>query len=162
MRLTRVTGVTLIELCVALTLMAMLAGLAAPGFRTALRTSAMRSAAYDLMGDLQQTRGIAILEGRSAVLCVAGAAGCGTSPAAGWQAFVESAGKSRPVANRVLPEGLEIRASRARVTFRPDALAADAGTLTICDRTGIAPPRSIVISRIGRPRFGTPTAEDCR
>lgn len=162
MRLTHISGVTLIELCVALTVVAVLTTLAAPGFRTALRTSAMRSAAYDLMGDLQQTRGLAILEGRSAVLCVAGAAGCGTSPAAGWLAFVELAGISRPVANRVLPEGLEIRASRARVTFRPNALAADAGTLTICDRTGIARPRSIVISRTGRPRFGTPATEECR
>ncbi len=162
MRLTRTSGLTLIELCVALAVAAVLAGLAAPGFRTALRTSAVRSAVYDLMGDLQQTRGSAVLEGRSAVLCLAGAAGCGTSPATGWQAFVQLNGKSRPLVERTLSEGLEIRASRTRLTFWPNALAAEAGTLTICDTRGIARPRAIVISRNGRSRFGSPVDEDCR
>jgi type IV fimbrial biogenesis protein FimT len=161
----RVTGVTLIELCFALMVAAVLASLAAPGFRTALRTTAVRSAAYDLMSDLQQTRGSAILEGRPAVLCIAGAQGCEGSNAtgrSGWRAFIDVAGDARPLVERYLPEGLAIRASRTRLTFRPDALSADTGTLTICDARGIARPRAIVISRNGRPRFAAPADEACR
>ena len=164
MRRSRLTGVTLVELCFALLVAAMLAGLAAPAFRSALRAAAVRSAAYELMADLQQARGSAILEGRSAVLCLAGTEGCDgpPAPAGGWRAFIDSAGRPRLLAERYLPEGLAIFASRARLRFRPDALAAEAGTLTICDARGVAAPRAIVISRNGRPRFDAPPREACR
>jgi type IV fimbrial biogenesis protein FimT len=161
MRPTRSYGISLVELCFALFVAAALAGLAAPSFRASLRAAAVRAAAYDLMGDLQQTRGSAILEGRSAVLCLTNPAGiCGGSPGSGWRAF-PTADPSRPLAERLLADGLVVRGSRARLAFWPGALAADTGTLTICDTRGITAPRAIVISRSGRPRFTVPAAEAC-
>ena len=57
-------GVTLIELCFALAIVAILAGLAAPGMRGALRTAAIRSTTLDLLGGLQQARTRSIIESR--------------------------------------------------------------------------------------------------
>jgi type IV fimbrial biogenesis protein FimT len=156
------TGVSLIELCVALVVAAVLASLAAPTFHVARRTAAVRAASYDLMGDLQQTRGSAILEGRPAMVCLATGGGCAASPAAGWRAFLDAPGAERLIAERALAPGLELRGSRARLAFRPGALSADAATLTICDTQGVAAPRAIVISRAGRPRFGKAAGGDCR
>ena len=55
-------GVTLLELCAGLAVVAILAGLATPGFRASLRAAAVRTAAYDLMAGVQQTRASAIVE----------------------------------------------------------------------------------------------------
>ena len=65
----RCRGVTLIELCFGLAIVAVIAGLAAPGFRSSLRAAAVRSATFDLLAGLQQTRGNAILESRPLDLC---------------------------------------------------------------------------------------------
>ena len=175
MRTTRNRGVTLIELCFALAVVAVLASLAAPGFRSALRESAVRSAAYDLMAGLQQTRGSSILEGRAGVLCLTDAAGfCRASPAGAWRAYLvpsaipggisatDAGTRALPLAERALPAGVELRANRPRLTFWPTALAADTGTLTICDSAGVARPRAIVISHNGRARMAPAAAEACR
>src|SRR5687767_7798269 len=49
-------GVTLIELLFGLAIVSILAGLAFPSMRTALRTGSVKSATFELMAGLQQTR----------------------------------------------------------------------------------------------------------
>src|SRR5690349_13997010 len=49
-------GVTLIELCFGLAVVAILAGLAVPTLRPALRNAAMRGAVLELLAGLQQAR----------------------------------------------------------------------------------------------------------
>src|SRR6476620_8383147 len=68
-------GHTLIELCLGVTLMAVLAGLAVPGFRASLRAAAVRSATYELAAGLQQARAASILEARTAVFCLSDISG---------------------------------------------------------------------------------------
>jgi type IV fimbrial biogenesis protein FimT len=160
----RTRGFTLLELCVGLALVAVLSALALPSFRTSLRATAVRTAAVELMGGLQQTRGLAITESHPAVLCLADAAGqCvgPADPAPAWRIYLEAGGETRAIATRTLPADITVRGSRARIRFSPRALAAGAATLTICDAQGVARPRAIVISQNARPRVAAAGDADC-
>jgi len=158
-------GFTLLELCVGMALVAVLAAMAAPSFRTSLRSAAVRTATFELMGGLQRTRGLAVVESRPGVLCLADAGGACLSPgdpAVAWRIFLDTGGGGRGIATRALPAGVTVRGSRARVRFSPRALAASAATLTICDTQGVAAPRAIVISQNARARLATASEADCR
>lgn len=157
-------GVTLIEVLFTLGLLALLAGLAAPGFRASLRASAVRSATFELAVGLQQIRADSILESRPALLCPTDSSGNCLAPGsdgAGWRAFLEVGAIRRDLGGRSLPAGVVLRATRSPVRFWPASFAASAGTLTICDAQGIAPPRAIVISATGRARLDPGSPEDC-
>ena len=119
------------------------------------KASAMRAATFELMAGLQQVRANAILESRPGSLCPGDGSGClpASLPASAWRAFLDD-GADPPLLHR-LPRGVQLRATRSPIRFWPDAHAASAGTLTICDTHGIAAPRAIVISALGR-------ARDCR
>src|SRR3954469_13565875 len=67
-------GVTLIELCFGLAVMAILAGLAVPGLRSAVRNAAMRGAVLELLSGLQQARTSSIAQSRPGVFCLSDAA----------------------------------------------------------------------------------------
>jgi len=158
-------GFTLLELCVGLALVAVLASLAAPSFRASLRSAAVRTATYELMAGLQQTRGTAIVESQAGVLCLADTAGnCRPSgdPASAWHVFLEGGSGSRSLYTRVLPRGVTVRGSRASIRFSARALAASPATLTICDTQGVAAPRAIVISQNARARLAAANAAGCR
>ena len=157
MRPSFASGVTLLELLVGLAIVAMLAGMAAPGFLASLRTTAVRTAAYDLMAGLQQVRANSILESRPGVLCPAdgtrSACLAAGAPGQDWLTFLEVDGRPVGLRRHALPAGVVVRASRAPLRFWPAALAASPATLTICDERGVAPARAIVISQTGRARF---------
>ena len=157
-------GMTLIELCFGLAIVAVIAGMAAPGFRSSLRAAAIRSATFDLLAGLQQTRGNAILEARPLDLCPSDMAG--QCLAAGvltpyWRSSLETAVGGSPAASHALPAGIVVRANRSPLRFSPDALGASTGTLTICDLQRVAPPRAIVLSLSGRARLAPAAAADC-
>jgi len=158
-------GVTLIELCFSVALVAVLATLAVPGFHAALRGAAVRSAMFELTAGLQQTRTNSIVAARPGVVCLADHTGkClpGTDSSNGWSAWLDIDGRLQPLAGGILPEGLVLHASRPRLNFWPDARAASTGTLTICDAQGIARPRAVVLSQGGRIRLADGNAADCR
>jgi type II secretion system protein H len=149
------SGFTLLELLVGLAIVAMLAGMAAPGFLASLRATAVRTAAYELMAGVQQARANSILESRPGVLCPSEGSGClgANVPARAWVSFLEVGGQPAGLRRSALPAGVILRASRAPLRFWPAALAASPTTLTICDERGVAPGRAIVISQSGRARF---------
>ena len=158
-------GVTLVELCLAATVIAVLAAVATPVFRSALRTAAMRSAVFELSAGLNLVRASSIVEARQGVLCLGETAGIclpGLDSSNAWSAWLEVDGRPRPLAGQALPTGLVLRATRPRLDFWPDARAASPGTLTICDTQGIARPRALVISQAGRIRIGEANDADCR
>jgi Tfp pilus assembly protein FimT len=150
-------------LCFGLAVVATLAGLAVPQFRPALRANAVRAAAYELLAGVHQARAASILEGRTGVLCPSDAAGkCLQGVQAGhWVAFLETEGAATGLAGLALPPGVLLRASRPRIIFWPDSLAASTGTLTICDAQRIARPRAIVISQGGRARVADAADAAC-
>ncbi|HEU4779168.1 MAG TPA: GspH/FimT family pseudopilin [Steroidobacteraceae bacterium] len=153
-------GVTLVELCFGVAIVATLVALAAPGFRASLRAAAVRTATFELLAGLQQARGSAILESRTAELCPSNATGLCLSahtPSSHWQ----TSGGHEPPVSRTLPAGVVVRASRSPLKFWPNALGASTGTLTICDAQGVAPPRAIVLSLSGRARLATAPGAAC-
>ena len=160
-----VAGVTLMELLFGLAIVAILAGLAAPGFQQTLRASAVRAATYELLAGLQQTRGGSIVESHPGLLCPSDSAGnCLPAAAAGafWRWSIEVPGQPAELEPRALPEGISARSSRSPIRFSPNALSASNATLTICDLQGIAPPRAIVINVSGRARISPAAASTCR
>jgi type IV fimbrial biogenesis protein FimT len=157
-------GVTLIELLFSIGLLALLAGLAAPGFRSGLRVSAVRSATFELAVGLQQIRANSITEARPGLLCPSDSSGnCLStgSAAAGWRAFIEDGSTRRELGGQALPAGVFLRATRSPIRFWPSSYAASAGTLTICDAQRVAAPRAIVISAAGRARLEVASPEAC-
>jgi len=157
-------GITLIELCFGMAIVAVLAGMAAPGFRMSLHAGAVRSATFEVVAGLQQARGTSIVESRPGLLCPSDPAGtclpAGT-PSSYWRWSVE-ADDGPPAHAETLPTGVALRASRSPIRFWPDSLGATTGTLTICDVHGIAPPRAIVVSVTGRPRTTLAPESACR
>jgi type IV fimbrial biogenesis protein FimT len=157
-------GVTLIELCFAVAVLAILAGLAVPNLRSALRAAAMRSAVLELLSGLQQARTSSIAQSRPGVFCLSDVGGqclAGSASAVAWAAFLEGRGGRTALAGGALPQGLELRATRSRLNFWPDSLAATTSTLTICDRAGLARPRAVIISQSGRVRLADGAAGVC-
>jgi Tfp pilus assembly protein FimT len=155
---------TLIELCFAMGVVAVLAGLAVPGMRSALRNAAIRSATLELLTGLQQTRASSIAQSRPGVLCLADTEGncLGKSGAAmAWVAFLDGGTGRTPLGGGPLPRGLELHATRGKLSFWPDSLAATTSTLTICDRAGSARPRALVVSQNGRVRLTEGAAGAC-
>src|SRR4029079_14023103 len=110
----KISGVTLIELLFGVAVVAILAGLAAPGFRQSLRSTAVRVATYELLAGLQETRASAILEAKPGLLCPrcwGGNRVPAATPGAFWRWSPESADGPRVQASQALPEGVLARAS---------------------------------------------------
>jgi prepilin-type N-terminal cleavage/methylation domain-containing protein len=166
MRQPRTAGFTLPELCVALALVGVLVSAAIPAFREAWRATAVRTAAFELLAAVQQTRSSAIAANLPAVFCLVDFAGnclaSGGDGARGWRVFVPGADSSQALSSGELAAGLQLRATRARLTFSPVAIAASTGTLTICDAQGVARGREIIVSQSGRARLALADPQACR
>ena len=160
-----ISGVTLIEMLFGVAVVAILAGLAAPGFHQSLRATAVRAATYELLAGLQQTRGSSIIESLPGLLCPSDSAGnClpAATPASYWRWSIEAVGRPSLLEPHALPDGIVARASRSPVRFWPNAVNASTSTLTICDVQGIAPPRAIVVNVSGRARITNAAVSACR
>jgi Tfp pilus assembly protein FimT len=163
-RQARASGLTLAELCFALALLSVLAGLTAPGLRASLRTAAVRSAALELMAGLHRLRAHSILEGRPGSWCLSGGNGLclpASATALAWEAYLDSPVRRETVGGGDLPRDVVIRANRSPLRFWPHARAASTGTLTICDTQAVAAPRAIVISQSGRARMTNAPPDAC-
>jgi type IV fimbrial biogenesis protein FimT len=158
-------GITLLELCFALAVAGVLAGLAIPSLRSARNAGAVHGAAFELVAGLQQARAGSIVEARPGVLCLSDAAGnClrGGGPAGAWRAYLDNQGQETTLALRSLPAGILLHATRPKLTFWPHSLSASTTTLTICDARGSARPRAIVVSQTGRARLMNASKDRCR
>lgn len=160
----RCLGATLIELLFGLAVVAVLAGVAVPGFHGMMRESAVRSATLEVLGGLQRARTDAILQALPGGLCPSDARGqCRPAgeAATAWTAFVESGGTRSAFGVHALPAGVTLRSTRSPLRFWPDARAASTGTLTICDARGVARTRAVVVSQGGRARLDSPGTASC-
>jgi type IV fimbrial biogenesis protein FimT len=150
-------GHTLLELCMALGIVSLLAAASIPAFQGTVRASAVRSAAHELYAAVQQTRNSSIAENRPAMLCLVDSAGnclsASGSRAHAWSSYLDAPEGRQALSSGSLPDGISLRGTRPQLTFWPVARAASNGTLTICDELEIAASRAIVISQSGRARL---------
>lgn len=131
----RAQGFTLIELVTAITVMAILAGLALPSFREFVANQRLRSASFDLMAALTLARSEAVTRNVNVSLAKATA---GTAWDKGWN--VLAAGTTQPIQNQEALKNLTITDSAAldSITYGKDGRA-----LTTSTRFTIAPSTTI-------------------
>jgi len=174
----RAAGVSLIEILVSLTILALLVGLAVPAFSHQRRDWAITTATNEWMALLQRAKLESITRGRPVVMCTANAVPeCTSSQAwtAGHLTFIdENRSGSLDGADTILhrelqpPRLLRIRGNgpvSRYVNFHSDGVprlfsgAFQAGTFTLC-LAGETDPRyfrQLVLSAPGRLRVDRPT-----
>lgn len=157
-------GVTLIELLVALAIVAILGAIAAPTFRDLALNSARTATVNDFFHALFLARSEAIKRGQIVSLCPsADGQSCAKQQGAwtqGWIVFVNKDRDEPVVRDEDEPllavyrprENISIESNRASYSFRPHVQAVVNGTIVFCDPRGSAHARAIIISHTGRPR----------
>ena len=165
-------GLTLVELLAALAILALLAGIGAPGLNTVLHRTLTQSETSRLLSAIQLARSEAIKRNLPVSLCPStlssgGPPDCEGVYNGGWVVFANpdrdsSVDPERDTVIGVyagLPRRYRLtnrtgtRDIAGLITYLPDGTARRALTLTVC--SPIWPDvaaRSIVLSRVGRPR----------
>lgn len=164
-------GVTLLELLVVVTIVAILATLASPSFGSLRRTAGVGTAATELLAALHFARSAAALDGRPVTLCLsADGQACVASssdPANGWLVFAQPGAGVVSASTSVVPpilrqfhvtDGVVVRGSRAAVTFWPAARMSLTSTFDLCDARREVAGRAVVVSQTGRPRVAVEEA----
>jgi type IV fimbrial biogenesis protein FimT len=158
------TGATLIELLTSLTILAIVATLVMPSFRT-LHLDGRRTAVVNgFLHALFLARSESIKRGTVVTVCRSGdGLDCDYGAAdwnIGWMVFVNEDRDDPPVRDPredviaysgAWPGG-SITSNRRDYSFRPMVQAVPNGTVVFCDVRGSAQARAIIISHTGRPR----------
>lgn len=164
------SGLTLVELLVAVALLAVLLSVAVPGLGALRESQAMQGAALELLSAVHLARAEAVKRNRDVVICPspAGAGeGCEGVLAAGWLVFVdENRNRDLDSGEAVLRRSPRLdpalslsnragtRHADERVAYRPDGSARRNLTWLLCSRRDPSmPSRALVLNRVGRPRL---------
>ena len=162
-------GFTLIEMLLALAVMAVLIAIAVPSFEALLLESRLTSAVNALVHAVHLARVVAHQEIRNVVVCrTDDGGGCAAAGNwnSGWIVFVNDDGDDPPVVDpgetvrhAVQPLAVpSILSNRRAYVVRPMDRRATNGTVTFCDRRGVPSARAVVISYTGRPRVTSRSA----
>jgi type IV fimbrial biogenesis protein FimT len=133
----RQSGLTVVELMVAVTIAAILLGIGIPSYRSVTNSYRMSAEVNSLLGDLQYARAEAIKEGQPVTTCVStDGATCtaGTAWAGGWIVFSDPNGNAKVDAGENV-----LRVQRAFIGAVPDTFtASNAVTAITYNREGFA------------------------
>jgi len=163
-------GFSLIEFMMALAVVAILLGSAIPSFREIIAAMHMQVAKDALLGSLLRTRNMALMRRHPVDLCPSSDGhSCSDSLEwqAGWIIFDDLDRDDTPndPADILFVGGANTDIAmlgtegRQRLTFQADGTSGGSNvSITLCDRRGPERARSVVVSNVGRPRFGAPTA----
>lgn len=164
------TGVTLIELMIVLSIIAVLTTMALPAFGNLLQSGASRSARSALSVSINQARIGAAMRSRQVVVCPSANQGDCAHDLRwqhGWISFIDNNMNSEHEATEEIigvtqaqPAGVAILSTSGRHRIRYQADGSSDGsnlTLTVCDRRGVASASALVVSNSGRLRSGVPS-----
>ena len=157
-------GFTLYELLVTLALVTILVGAAVPAFGIYLAKSRQTVEINALFHAVHRARKASIMRRKVVSICpTPDGLQCGvmTDWSTGWLLFENTDADSPPqvddgepiLARHPVDAAVGIVANRRGFTLRATVKRATNGTLVVCDRTGRAAPRALVISYTGRPRM---------
>jgi len=162
-------GFSLIEFMMAVAIAAILLGSAVPTFRETTAAVRMQVAKDALLGSLLRARNFAVLRQHRVDLCPSSDAHTctgGLEWQSGWIVFDDYDRDDKPNADADIlfvagaNDGLAILATEGRriLTYQADGSSGGSNvSITLCDRRGPARARSVVVSNVGRPRFGAAT-----
>ena len=165
----RSAGFTLIELATTMSVVAILAGIAAPSFAGFIERQRASAAITSLMSHMALARVAAISRNQRAVLCPSSdGVHCEASTdwSTGWMLFHDEDGNRRPDgSDDILRVDLEPTSRHLRVIstvgrqqlrYLPDGRSAGTNlTLSICNRGGELLGR-VIVNNMGRPRSERP------
>lgn len=160
---------TLLELLIAIALVAVLATLATPAMRELLLDARMTTAVNAFVHAVHLARQQAQMDLSDIVICRSVDALQCSAPgdwSSGWITFVNSDSDDPPVvdAGEVILDATadqplhSITSNRRSYVLRPYALRATNGTIVFCDDRGAARARAVIVSYTGRPRVAGRTA----
>ena len=165
-------GLTLIELTIALSIAAIVFGLAVPALGNAMAASRAAAARGALLDSFAIAAVRAGISGTRSVLCPSpDGETCSDEPdwSGGWLVFMDpNASRELDPGERVLrrqpalERGVRLRSStgRMRIVFQGNASSAGSNvTFTLCDARGAASAVTLVMANNGRLRDGVPDPE---
>lgn len=160
----RSSGITLLELLIVMTLVAIILGAGAPSFREIALNARRAEQVNALLRGLHVARSTAILRAEPIVLCKSGGGSQCLTDARAWSdGWLMFANRDRDSPPRVDPgesvlaiqpptERIVVRANRNAVIYWPFALAGTTVSFVFCDERGASAARAIIVSQTGRPR----------
>ncbi|HET6603972.1 MAG TPA: GspH/FimT family pseudopilin [Xanthomonadaceae bacterium] len=164
------SGFTLLELMIAVAVVAILFAVAIPALANALEAARAGDARSGLLASLTRAVSRAAITGRHAVLCPSGdalACDAGQDWSGGWIAFLDRNGNREREADETvffhqgaLAGKVRLRSTvgRTRIVIQPSGGNAGSNvTFTLCDGRGPARAQTLVISNRGRIRYGKPS-----
>jgi type IV fimbrial biogenesis protein FimT len=168
----RQTGITLIELMLALSVLAIISIATIPGLSTLIYNVRMSSSVNELIHSLHGARQNARVTGFTTTVCSSrDGKQCQTDDQweKGWLVFANSDADVPPQVDadelildvRGPVHNMHISANRRAFIMRPFGLRSTNGTLTWCDRRGSDYARAVVVSFTGKPRIDSAAASNC-
>lgn len=163
-RLTSQAGFSLIEMLVAIAIVAILSSLAMPSFNEATLGSKLRSYANSLVAGSRLARGEAVKRNTVVTMCPSAN---GTSCASGgWeQGWVVLAGATVLYSQQATVDGFNITESAGvdNLSFQPTGIGTTQATFTICRESPSvgSQERVVTISATGKPSVTKTTAGAC-
>jgi type IV fimbrial biogenesis protein FimT len=157
-------GITLIEMMVVISILAILAAIALPSFNDATLSSKLRSYANNFVASAHLARSEAIKQNAVVTLCVsADGASCATG---GWQqGWIVLSGTTVIYRQSATAAGYRITESAglSSLTFQPTGIGATQATLTVCRATPYAgsQERVIALSVTGKPSVTKTATGSC-
>jgi type IV fimbrial biogenesis protein FimT len=168
----RVRGITLIEMMMALAVLAIVLATAMPAFGKLIQSTKAQTTRSTVTAALNTARIFAVSRALHVVMCPSDDQRyCGhtTEWQHGWLIFVDADhdgvrddSEELLSVSQALPDAVAVvtSAGRTHVDYRPDGSAPGSNvTFTVCDARGSEEATSLVINNAGRIRTGVPTSK---